>query len=243
MIPAGAFAMGSARGDDDEKPVHEVSIPAPFALGKYEVTKAQYAVFVRATGRRQDDGCWLLDGNDWVEDASISWRDLGFQQSDGDPVVCVSWHDAQDYVAWLSERTGRDYRLPSEAEWEYGARAGTTTLFWWGENIDPGKAVCNGCRTRWDNRGTAPAGSLDANPFGLHDTAGNVWEWVEDCWNAGYDGAPGRGQAWEGGDCSGRVLRGGSWADRPRTVRPAYRDGYEPGRRDIYDGFRVARTL
>ena len=140
----------------------------------------------------------------------------------------VSWKDAKAYVRWLSERTGEKYRLLSEAEWEYVARAGTTTAYWWGDEIGQNRANCDGCGSRWDDKRTAPVGSFPANPFGLHDVHGNVWEWVEDCWE---------------GNCGRRVLRGGSWNFSPRVLRSAFRLGYSSGYRGNNAGFRVARTL
>ena len=150
---------------------------------------------------------------------------------------------AQAYVRWLSGKTGEEYRLLSEAEWEYVARAGTTTAYWWGDDIGRNRANCDGCGSRWDNRQTAPVGSFSANPFGLHDVHGNVWEWVEDCWNDGYRGAPTDGSAWESGECERRVLRGGSWYSVPELLRSADRDRYSAGGRLNNAGFRVARTL
>ena len=160
------------------------------------------------------------------------------------PVVRVSWEDAKAYVRWLGEKTGKGYRLLSEAEWEYVARAGTTGAYHWGEGIGHGRANCDGCGSRWDKEETAPVGSFRANGFGLHDVHGNVWEWVEDCWHKNYEGAPVDGTAWvSGGDCGYRVLRGGSWNFIPTYLRSANRFRYSPGNRDNYDGFRIARTL
>ena len=140
-------------------------------------------------------------------------------------------------------KTGKSYRLLSEAEWEYVTRAGSTTPYWWGDDIGENKANCDGCGSRWDNRQTAPVGSFPPNGFGLHDTAGNVWEWVEDCWNDSYEGAPEDGAAWTEGKCSSRVLRGGSWYINPRFLRSASRGGSDSGFRNYGIGFRVARTL
>ena len=139
---------------------------------------------------------------------------------DNRPVVNVSWNDAKEYVGWLNRKTGRDpelvgqtYRLLSEAEWEYAARAGSTTAFWWGDDVGRNNANCDGCGSQWDNTKTAPVGSFKANDFGLYDMAGNVWEWVQDCYQNSYDGAPKDGSVWEdGADCAARVLRGGSWS-------------------------------
>ena len=225
VVPAGRFEMGSTSGYDDERPVHEVTIARPFAVGVYEVTFAEWDACVSDRGcgghRPGDDG--------WGRGKR--------------PVMNVSWNDAQAYVRWLSEKTGEAYRLLSEAEWEYVARAGTTTKYWWGNDIGRSRANCRGCGSRWDGRQTAPVGSFPANPFGLHDVHGNVWEWVEDCWNGSYDGAPTDGSAWKSGDCDDRRLRGGSWNDLPRDLRSAYRDGLTSGGRVVIFGFRVARSL
>ena len=156
----------------------------------------------------------------------------------------MSWDDAAAYTGWLSAETGEEYRLPSEAEWEYAARAGTTTSYGWGPFIGRNRANCDGCGSRWDASRTAPAGSFAANPWGLHDVHGNVWEWVADCWHADYSGAPADGSAWTGGaDCRHRVLRGGSWFSYGLIRRGAFRLWEAAGFRDAYVGIRLARTL
>ena len=224
VIPAGSFRMGCVSGvkcDDDEKPVHNVTIARPFAVSKYELTFEEYDRFTMPTGRVDDQG--------WGRGRR--------------PVINVSWQDAQDYVRWLSGETGATYRLLTEAEWEYAARAGTSTAYNWGNQIGSGRANCQGCGSQWDKRQTAPVGSFGANGFGLHDMHGNVWEWVADCWNGSYNGAPSDGSAWTSGDCSDRVLRGGSLYFIPRNLRSAYRLGGPSGYRDLNIGFRVARTL
>ena len=228
VVPSGSFRMGSPASeewrDDDEGPVHRVRIPA-FAVGVYEVTRGEFARFVSATGYRAGDLCPLVG------------------QGDDHPVMCVNWDDARAYVSWLSRETGQRYRLLSESEWEYVARAGTSTRYWWGDGIGRNRANCRGCGSRWDDARTAPVGSFSANEFGLHDVHGNVLEWVEDCWNWSYEGAPTDGSAWESGVCSARVLRGGSWNSNPRFLRSAIRVGFEAGNRSDGTGFRVARTL
>ncbi len=154
------------------------------------------------------------------------------------PVINVSWSDAKVYVAWLSQETGKAYRLLSEAEWEYAARAGTRTRFSFGDDISEKDAnFLGGLGKTWQ------VGAYPANPWKLHDMHGNVWEWVEDCWNESYDGAPSDGSAWTSGDCSTRVLRGGSWSNYPRLLRSAYRNWNSADNRDYDYGFRVARTL
>ena len=137
------------------------------------------------------------------------------------PVINVNWDDAQQYVAWFSKMTGQPYRLLTEAEWEYAARAGTTTAYSWGDEIGKGNANCNGCGSKWDNRETSPVGSFKPNAFGLYDMHGNVWQWVQDCYHDNYNGAPTDGSAWTSGDCSRRVLRGGAWGNFPRNLRAA----------------------
>ena len=226
VVPAGRFPMGCVSGwdcDDDERPVHDVEV-ASFALSKYEVTFEEYDRFVSATGHRQPD-------------------DRGWGRANR-PVINVSWDDAAAYAAWLSLETGQDYRLPSESEWEFAARAGTTTSYGWGQDVGRNLANCYGCGSRWDGRQTAPTGSFPANPWGLRDMAGNVWEWTADCWHGNYGGAPRDGSTWtRGGDCSLRVLRGGSWNVVPRNVRSANRIRYVAGNSNDLIGFRVARML
>ncbi len=219
--------MGSPadeQGRDNDEGQHEVTI-ARFAIGRHEVTFDQWDACVT------DGGCkgYRPDDKNWGR---------------GDrPVISVNWGDARSYVDWLSELTDQEYRLPSEAEWEYAARAGTTTRFWWGDDVGSHKANCDGCGSRWDNKQTAPVSSFDANEHGLYDTAGNVWEWVEDCWNVSYEGAPENGGAWTSGQCDDRVLRGGSWNNDSRDLRSANRFRYVTFIRLINTGFRVARTL
>jgi formylglycine-generating enzyme required for sulfatase activity len=194
-----------------------------FAIGRHEVTVAQW------------DAC--------VSAGACASRPEG-ASADGDlPVTEVSWIDAQDYLRWLSRRTGHAYRLPSEAEWEYAARAGTTTARYWGDEIGSGHANCDGCGSAWDNTAPAPVGSFAPNDFGAYDMLGNVWEWTQDCWNDSYGGAPADGAAWLTGKCYRRVLRGGSWNFRPAVVRAAVRLWVEPATRHQSIGFRVARSL
>ena len=221
VVPAGSYRMGW------EGQQHEVTIGAPFAVGKYEVTFAQWDACAR------DGGC--------PRSERIA-GDIGWGRGQR-PVIEVSWDDAQRYVRWLSGKTNEPYRLLSESEWEYTARAGTQTAYSWGDEIGVGRANCYGCGSRGDERQTAPVGSFAANPWGLHDMHGNVWEWVEDCWNDSYAGSPRDGSAWRSGNCAERVLRGGSWNGFPSDLRAAYRDRSTTGFRYFEDGFRVARTL
>ncbi len=245
VVPAGSFAMGtpSSKGDrDNEGPVHRVEIRSAFAVGVYEVTRGEFSRFASAVGHAMENPCWRAKSRGWLP-SEMDWRDPGFPQTDDHPAICVSWEDARAFAGWLSRETGRDYRLLSESEWEYTARAGTSTPVWWGGDIGRNRANCRECGSRWDDEGTAPVGSFAANGFGLHDVHGNVWEWTRDCWNEGYEGAPGDGRAWEDGDCSRRAVRGGAWIDRPEHIRSAVRGGVETGNRFDVLGFRVARTL
>jgi formylglycine-generating enzyme required for sulfatase activity len=223
VVPAGTFLMGSEDGRKYERPVHRVAIDR-FAIGKYEVTFTEYDKFAAASGRKKPD-------------------DEGWGRGNR-PVINVSWDDAKAYSEWLSKETGKHYRLPSEAEWEYAARAGSTTQYPWDDEIGRNRANCNGCGSRWDAKSTAPVGSFAANAFGLFDTVGNVWEWVEDCWHKSYEGSPKDGSAWiSGGECESRVLRGGSWSHLPIWARSASRDGINRGLRFNGSGFRVAQDL
>ncbi|MDR3415247.1 MAG: bifunctional serine/threonine-protein kinase/formylglycine-generating enzyme family protein [Nevskia sp.] len=223
QIPAGSFRMGG--NGDDERPVHGVQIAA-FSIGKYDVTFDDWDACAAAGGCSQRPG------------------DAGWGRGTR-PVINVGWDDAQQYVKWLSRKTGHTYRLPSEAEWEYAARAGTTTGYWWGDAVGRGKADCDGCGSQWDGKQTAPVGSFAANPWGLYDTLGNVWQWVQDCYQGSYADAPVDGSARE--SCSGpssasRVMRGGSWFRDPAVLRAASRGNASPSYRNFNSGFRLARN-
>ena len=239
VVPAGRFQMGdlSGEGYGNEYPVHRVTIDYPFAVGRYEVTFAEW------------DACVVAGGCTHQPDDLYGGRGTR-------PVIDVSWDDVQEYVKWLSRETGKPYRLLSEAEWEYMARAETTTKYWWGNEASHAHAnygkdeCCAGLaagRDRWVK--TSPVGSFEPNAFGLYDTAGNVWEWVEDCFHDNYEGAPADGSAWTSDDCSERVLHGGSYSSHPMTLRSAARGSRDPSPgffssgRQISFGFRVARTL
>jgi formylglycine-generating enzyme required for sulfatase activity len=270
VIPAGKFIMGSSpeeaardvatapsfdtstakRSVITEQPQHEVTINAPFVLGKYPVTKAEFAAFVRETGYTSAPGCILYSLQYHVSPQS-DWKLPGFVQTERDPVVCVNWQDAKTYIEWLNKKVASStdstiegpYRLPSEAEWEYAARAGTRTARWWGDSIGRNKAVCARCGSKWDQVQTAPVGSFHPNPFGLYDLPGNVWQMTEDCWEGNYADAPGDGFPRLTANCDTRVGRGGSWSSFPWLVRSATRTGFgSEGRRD-YVGFRVAKKL
>ena len=235
VVPAGSFEMGSPESEagrnDDEGPVHRVRIERPFAVGVYEVTFAEWDACVSGGGcggYRPDDEGWGRGNR---------------------PVINVNWEDARSYVDWLSKETGEEYRLLSESEWEYVARGGTRTPFYTGETISTGQANYDGRFTYGSGpkglyRGrTVAVGSFDANGYGLRDMHGNVREWVEDCWNGSYRGAPADGSAWASGNCSRRVLRGGSWVSRPWHIRSALRIRLFTGGRNSGSGFRVARML
>ena len=258
VVPAGRFMMGSPlvgrRYDKNEGPEHPVTIGYRLAVGVHEVTRGEFARFVSATGRSMGDTCRTVEGEGLEERFGRHWRDPGFSQTDGHPVVCVSWEDAQAYAAWLSRAIGEDYRLLSESEWEYVARAGTETARYWGEGEEGQCRYANGMDASTDpddwrtgchdgHARTSPVGRYETNGFGLHDVLGNVYEWVEDCWNRIYFGAPRDGSAWTSGNCRLRVLRGGSWNDRPWSLYSAYRYVGTTSLRSDDVGFRVARTL
>jgi formylglycine-generating enzyme required for sulfatase activity len=227
VIPAGSFVMGSPATEkgrrSNEGPQRSVTIARPFAVSRFDVTFDEW------------DACISVGGCPEVSDS-------GFGRGTR-PVINVSWHEAQQYVAWFSRMTGRPYRLLAEAEWEYAARAGGTTAYLWGDEIGTNNANCEGCGSQWDNRQTAPVGSFAPNGFGLYDMAGNIWRWMQDCYRDNYNGAPTDGSAWRVRDCSRRAARGGSWNDHSLLLRSAVRDGAVPGDRDYHGGFRLGRTL
>jgi len=258
VVPAGTFMLGSPETEPEreswqkgnESPQHPVTIAKPFAVGRHLVTRAQFGAFVKTTGYKADDANdWT--GSNWENDQKASWRNPGFAQDDNHPVVCVSWHDAKAYAAWCAKITGRPYRLLSEAEWEYAARAGTTTPFWWGVSITTSEANYNGnyiykgggSKGEYRKR-TVPVSSFAANPWGLYCVHGNVWEWCEDAWHDNYNGAPADGSVWlEGGNADRRVMRGGSWSYDPGGLRSASRVGDLSDVRSDGRGFRLGATL
>ena len=225
-LPTGRFQMGSEAGEADseldEGPVRTVTIGQRIAIGRYEVSFEDYERFALATG------AYIPDDEGWGRGRR--------------PVINVSREDAGAYAQWLSAQTGQRYRLPSEAEWEYAARAGASARYSWGDAIGRNRANCDGCGSKWDNKQTAPVGSFTANAFGLYDMHGNVWEWVADCYGD-YADAPNDGSARRGCDAEWAVVRGGSWFLAPRFLRSANRYRHWPADRNDDDGFRLVRDL
>lgn len=275
VIPPGHFLMGAPAREKGtsplEQPVHSVRLRS-FAAGRFDVTHDEYAAFVRATRRPTTTGCAFTGRPGPFVDPKGSWSSLGFAQTGRDPVVCITWQDASDYAAWLSKRTGKRYRLLTEAEWEYAARAGTATPYYWGDHADHahvnygpekgfGKGLASG-RDKWVY--TSPVGSFPPNGFGLYDMSGNVLQFVEDCLGT-YDQTPRDGSAYEvkvplnlGSDfapingkisCAFRIARGGDWGDPPEEIRSAFRN-FAPDPHSTLEsyrsgglGLRVARDL
>jgi formylglycine-generating enzyme required for sulfatase activity len=223
QLPEGSFMMGSKGSSlyQDERPQHKVSLQG-FSISKYEITFDEYDRFAGSTGRE------LPSDNGWGRGNL--------------PVINVSFEDAIEYSKWLTEQTGHQYRLPSEREWEYAAAAGTETPFWWGFEIGQNKANCGNCGSQWDNRQPAPVGSFPPNAFGVHDTLGNVLEWADTCYHPSYQGSPAFGQNWEGGSCSKRMVRSGSYQTFEKDLRTTKRNSYSPKTRMETLGFRVVRV-
>jgi formylglycine-generating enzyme required for sulfatase activity len=222
-LPAGSFVMGSNTDDMSERPPHRVTIRDPFAIGKLEVTIEQW------------NACADAGGCPRIPSSNGSQKDA--------PMRDVSWDDAQQYVKWLGKTSGKPYRLPSEAEWEFAARGGTSTRYWWGQQMRTGTANCKECGEPWSQDAPAKAGSFAANPYKLHDMNGSVWEWVADCWHNSYKGAPADGHAWDDANCRVRVIRGGSWRDGASYMTSTTRFKYDASVRQNQNGFRVARDL
>jgi formylglycine-generating enzyme required for sulfatase activity len=225
MVPIqpGSFTMGNNADDPSEKPPHHVTVGAPFAIGKYEVTVEQWNACADA------NACPRLSS----ETNSIK----------NAPARDLSWDDAQLYVKWLSKVTGKPYRLPTEAEWEYADRGGTTSRYWWGDQMRKGVANCSNCGDPYHKEGPEPVGSFAANPRGLYDMNGGVWEWVSDCWHNSYQSAPADGRSWDAPGCNMRVIRGGSWREGNDYMLTSTRFKYSQSVRQSQNGFRVAKDL
>jgi formylglycine-generating enzyme required for sulfatase activity len=245
MIPAGTFQMGDIQGvgDDDEKPVHWVSIGS-FAMARYEITNAEYVHFLNSVKRRGPAGEPWFYTKDEDGDSHIIGTPGNFGVETGyenHPLIMVSWYGVKAYADWLSQQTGKSYRLPSEAEWEYAARAGTETQYWWGNELGTNRANCRNDYCGDSFARTAPVGSFAPNPFGLYDTVGNVWELVADPWHDNYEDAPTDGSVWTEGGSGLFVQRGGSWLILNGLSRAADRSGAGPTSRFYNRGARLAR--
>jgi formylglycine-generating enzyme required for sulfatase activity len=258
-IPGGSFIMGSPAREagrfQNEGPQHRVTVK-PFALGKFDVTSEQFQTFLTES-RYQPQPCNPILDERWRTPAGQLAHPPYDTMPRKWPAVCLDWKDAQAFIAWLNAKVRRErpavrnatgpYRLPSEAEWEYAARAGTATARWWGDEIGTGNANCNGCGSTFDDRELSDIDSFAPNPFGLYGVLGNAWQWTADCWHPSYAGAPADGRPWTEHDCVKHVVRGGSWDNVPVFVRSAARSGSIPDGSE-YDysslsGFRVARDL
>lgn len=262
VVPPGDFAMGSSRNvmgsGEDERPRHDVKISQSLAVGRFEITRGQFAAFVQETGYKAESACyvWAM-GAVWENQPGKTWRDPGFAQDDLHPVVCVNWQDTKAYLSWLSRKTGKPYRLPTESEWEYFARAGSKTSRYWGDDPSLGCDYANlhdastqqqfhfdwephDCKDGFN--ATAPVGKFKPNAFGLYDVLGNAWEWVEDCLSTNYINAPTDGSARVTDDCAKRVYRGGGWSG-PALPRSGLRNGNPVSYRSQLLGFRVVRPL
>jgi formylglycine-generating enzyme required for sulfatase activity len=252
-IAGGQFRMGDTQGigQPDERPVREVWVP-DFWMMRTEVTREMFAAFAEETDYETGSKCWVFE-NGWTEKVGLSWQNPGFDQSADHPVTCVNWYDARAFAGWLESKTGMAFRLPTETEWEHAARAGTDTVYFWGD--DP-LGLCknanaadiralehypefsvNQCEDGFVR--TSPVGTFPANPWGIQDLYGNVWEWVEDCWNDSYRDAPTHGGAWMTGDCARRGFRGGGYGDIPRFARSTLRNRSDAEQRRDDIGFRL----
>lgn len=269
-IRPGRFQMGSPENEAEranrEGPQHPVAITRPFAISRCEITVGQFRQFVQeanyqTVAEKNGKGCsvWNTATRQSEQQPDRNWKNPGFAQHDDHPVVCVSWHDVQQYVRWLSQRTGAQYRLPTEAEWEYAARAGTRTARFYDDNkqcdyangagrevqsIAGSDRIVADCQDAYVY--TAPVASFAENPFGLFDMLGNAWEWTQDCWHDNYQNAPADSSAWleaGGGDCTRRLVRGGSWYGSPQFLRSASRGIFNTEDADDDLGFRVARDF
>lgn len=253
VMPGGEFTMGSSDSEPgrrgEEGPRHKVTINR-FAVSKGAVTRDQFEKFVNATGHKVGDACLTRKDGKWTAEAGRSFKDPGFPQKGSDPAVCVNFEDIKAYLTWLSKQAGEAYRLLSEAEWEYVARAGGDTPFWWGSTITAADANYNGniafaggAKGEFRQKTVPAYDSFKLNPWNLFIGEGNASEWVDDCWNKSYQGAPSDGSAWSKGDCASHVVRGGSWASDPALLRSAARQGVQSSVRSNDIGFRVARPM
>lgn len=251
VLSGGSFIMGSPAAeagrtrDGREDPQISVTINRPFAIGRFPVTVSQFAVFSAETGYQQAGGIVWRSAYGWELDPTRSFRQPGFAQTDRHPAVGISWIDAQAYVTWLRERTGREYRLPTEAEWEYAARAGTRSAFWWGESITPDLGNYDashslaGSPIGHSPKATIPVDHYAPNAWGLYQVHGNVWEWCADDFSPSLQGLPRDGSPFVGSDCGPKVLRGGSWLNGPWNLRSACRLADPRDFRHVSFGFRV----
>jgi formylglycine-generating enzyme required for sulfatase activity len=257
IVAPGEFLMGSPESEpgrrSTEGPLHKVSLAAPFAIGRYAITRDQFNTFVAASGYRYGESCRAEKAGQWIDIPKHSFLSPpGFTQEGNHPAVCINWTDANEYLKWLSARTHKSYRLPTEAEREYVTRAGTSTGYWWGEAVEPQQG-------NYDTRlrlsppeetalakffgHTVPVHWYMPNQWGIFQVHGNVAEWVQDCWNKTHIGGPIDGSAAQTGDCSRRVVRGGAWNYFPEDIRAAYRESAPAEHRYYHVGFRVARDL
>jgi formylglycine-generating enzyme required for sulfatase activity len=253
VAPEGEYTMGSSEGEADrysnEGPQHQVKITRRFAVGKLKITRQEFETFVNETGYFAGDRCFTMEDGRAEERNDRSFRNPGFDQDGTHPVVCINWDDANAYVAWLSNKTGKFYRLLSESEWEYVARAGTKTPFWWGStistndaNYDGNSGYAGGPKGQYRQK-TVPADMFKPNAWGLYQMSGNAFEWVEDCWNETYQYAPADDWVRLAGNCGRHVRRAGAWNTIPRMLRSAYRESRPGATRGSNMGMRVARTL
>jgi formylglycine-generating enzyme required for sulfatase activity len=262
IVPAGSFNMGSPESEDErfdtEGPVHPVTITHSFALGKTEITRGQFAIFANETHYDAGNNCWTFEDEKWEERSGRNWKNPGYQQDDNHPVACVNWNDAKAYIEWISKKTGKNYGLPTESEWEYAARADSPASLYWGDDSDQACQYANVMDTTghlqipgitWDTHDcsdgyayTAPVASFKPNAFALNDMIGSLWEWTSDSYYRSYVDALNDGSERQG-DGINRVIRGGSWSSNPQFSRSASRDFNSSNYRVNSIGFRVSRTL
>lgn len=250
VLPKGRFTMGAAADEvgrkPTEQPAHDVTISSLVGIGRFEIRRGEFARFAREAGyvteAETGDGCWVWQSGELSKVNGTSWLKPGFDQTDAHPAVCVSWNDAQAYVKWLSQKTGKTYRLPTEAEWEFAARARSTQRFSFGQ--DESRLPEYGWYVLNSGGHTHAVGERKANAFGLYDMHGNAWEWTQDCWHENFTNAPTDGSAWtDPASCNRRVFRGGSWGEKALSSRTATRAGSAVDNRSNFVGFRVVRVM